>query len=114
VIVAGLDGTMRRTIATGIAESSPVSPRWSPDGHAVAFSGTGRGGGEIRIVDLDSGDGRVVAHGWAPRWSPDGRWLAYLRIALVDGVGRGAVFVASRDGSEHRRIGVFEKPEDFD
>lgn len=64
---------------------SDAVPQFSPDGRLVAFLRDAR---ELRIVDLESRQERVLAQGvfdrmpfQSPRplaWSPDGRWLAYL------------------------------------
>jgi Tol biopolymer transport system component/C-terminal processing protease CtpA/Prc len=63
------------------------TPRFSPDGKSVAFV---RGGRELRAVDLESKQERVVASGAFERppinpdrpfaWSPDGRWIAFMPV----------------------------------
>jgi Tol biopolymer transport system component len=54
------------------------SPRQSPDGRRLAFSGLTR----LYVVDLPGGTPRRVtsvdARAFQPTWSPDGRWLAYV------------------------------------
>jgi tricorn protease len=78
------------------------TPRFSPDGKMIAFL---RGGRELRVLDVEKKEERVVAAGafWRPPlnsdrpfvWSPDNRWLAYMpsgqklfrnaHVARVDG-----------------------------
>jgi TolB protein len=57
-------------------------PRWSPDGHQIAFvRETSPSAHEILIMAADGGDQHVVAEtGWSTSgaaWSPDGRRLAF-------------------------------------
>lgn len=55
------------------------TPRWSPDGSAVAFI---RGQGNLIVLDLKKRIERQVLSGWslsAYNWSPDGKWFAYCR-----------------------------------
>lgn len=66
-----------------------VTPRFSPDGRQVAYVRDGR---ELRVLDLDTNQDRVVATGMLDRapflsahgfeWSRDGRWIAYLAEGL--------------------------------
>ena len=57
--------------------------RFSPDGKRVAFV---RGGTELHLIDVESGNDRVLTRGIISdpiqggqpiSWSPDGKWLAY-------------------------------------
>lgn len=63
------------------------TPRFSPDGKWLAFE---RGGREIRALNLETKQERVVAEGALQRpplnpdrpfvWSPDSKWIAYIPV----------------------------------
>ncbi|HSM03471.1 MAG TPA: hypothetical protein VK858_02570, partial [Longimicrobiales bacterium] len=84
-----------------------AAPVWAPDELRIAYV---RDGGELRVLDVESGDDRQVATGLigfgssrvfgAPAWSPDGRWLAYM--ATPDGEFWN-VHVVPADGSAEPR-----------
>ncbi len=62
--------------------SQVYTPRWSPDGRTIAFSGFREGGyRDIYIYDVQAGTTeRVTADrhmDLAPAWSPDGRYLVF-------------------------------------
>lgn len=70
------------------AGGDDISARWAPDGKSIAFVRAGR---ELRVVDAESGDERLVARGtqlgnvpFVPdrnfAFSPDGKHLAYLSV----------------------------------
>lgn len=69
------------------SNSGDDTPRFSPDGKMIAFE---RGGREIRALNLETKQERVVAEGFLARpplspdrpfvWSPDGKWIAYIPI----------------------------------
>jgi dipeptidyl aminopeptidase/acylaminoacyl peptidase len=58
------------------------SPRWSPDGRAMAFISDRDGSNQIWIIDLAGGEARkaVTVEGGTTNfgWSPDGRKIAFL------------------------------------
>lgn len=64
-----------------------ASPHFAPDGGQLAFV---RGGKQLCVIDLESGQERVVASGYLQKppftpsrpfvWSPDSRWIAYLAV----------------------------------
>jgi Tol biopolymer transport system component/DNA-binding winged helix-turn-helix (wHTH) protein len=108
-----VDGTMPEQRGTVLFASTRLSwsPRWSPDGRAIAFvsdrSGTEqvwigdpRGGAARVLASLDSGE--RIAH---LAWMPDASAL----LATVDARdGSGRVVVLATDGSPERQ--VFDSP----
>jgi Tol biopolymer transport system component len=112
ITVFGFTGGLRSLSLDGLQERSLVkcqgsctlvsSAAWSPNGTQVAFSVTCAGGctsaGDpyhgIRVVDLASGDDRLLVSGdfFLPSldWSPDGSRISYVedgRIRLIDADG---------------------------
>jgi TolB protein len=77
------DGANQRRITTG---GYAVSPSWSPNGQALAFSWRRTGGGEysgmydVYVLDLASNQYEQLTHNNDrndfPTWAPDGRHLA--------------------------------------
>ena len=60
---------------------------WSPDGSTLAYEGGEDGPGELRLVDADGANDRLlvadrgeVNHGIGPVWSPIGDRIAYQRV----------------------------------
>ncbi|PYS97097.1 MAG: peptidase S41 [Acidobacteria bacterium] len=97
-------GTNAETQLTS-AKDGDDTPRFSPDGKWLAFE---RGGREIRALNLESKQERVVATGSLQRpplnpdrpftWSPDSRWIAYIPVGQK--LFRN-VFVARVEGDGH-------------
>jgi WD40 repeat protein len=46
---------------------------WSPDSRSIVFSRHGK----IIIVNVTTGDQKVMTSGSRPAWSPDGRWISF-------------------------------------
>ena len=96
VFVMNADGGAHRLLHAG----DDRQPVWSPDGSRVAFVQAQQNGGSLVVVEVASGDPRVVASpavqgAWPPSWSPDGT-----RIAFTEGPSDLAV--VGPDGSGHR------------
>lgn len=90
--------------------SIALSPRVSPDGTRVAFSGLGNGW-DIRMYSLDLG--RLVAFphfggvNLSPAWSSDGTKLAFSSSRTGDP----EIYVADQDGTNLRRATAYRGPD---
>ncbi len=87
---------------------------WSPDGSTLAYTRGENGPAELRLVDADGADDRLLVadtgaanHGIGPIWSPAGDRIAYQRICCGSAEGHEVVLVDVADGSET----VIEPPE---
>jgi len=85
--IARLDAEHRlgeeRTLVPSATYEQAYTPRFSPDGHSVAYSAWSAGGyRDIRIVDVSSGQFYELTHDRAidqqPAWSPDGKSLYFV------------------------------------
>ena len=100
-------------LVRAIPASRPWTPRFSPDGHRVAYGafGNGRESSDLWVTDLDAGTTRRLTDGDAdandPQWSADGASIAYSASApggkdvMLSRLGNGDVRVlASRPGTQ--------------
>jgi len=79
--------TNTETQLTRTANANDNTPRFSPDGKLLAFERNGR---ELRILDLNSKQERLLATGYLERppfnsdrpfvWSADNRWIAFMGV----------------------------------
>ncbi len=86
-----------------------VIPRWSPDGHSIAFLNSQRKALEMAAADGTSrrtlvtlSRGKIGTF----NWSPDGRFLVYPRFdeeAISEG-DYWTVWIVPADGKEHRQL----------
>lgn len=94
------DGSARRQLHVG----NDRKPVWSPDGRRLAFgSGSSTVNGSLIVVDVASGDARVVVPtgvqlDWLPSWSPDSTKLAFTEGIETD------LAIVGADGSGHRLL----------
>jgi len=95
-VVANADGSGDHLVA------SALTPRWSPDGSALAYH---RGGGlDVWMVRADATGLKQLTFtnvdSW-PVWSPDGRQLAFVHYGATVDVGTVHV-----DGTHYRLLGI--------
>jgi Tol biopolymer transport system component len=60
--------------------SYAMSPRWSPDGKTLAYLSGAVLGGQVTLLDVETGQPRNLSYGALPypiQWSPDSQWLAF-------------------------------------
>lgn len=108
--VMDLDGR-NLTQVTATPHMQELHPSFSPDGTRLAYCATGTRSGqwELWVVDLRSGQRRMVGYGLFPVWSPrtdkdqiafqrarqrGSRWFSLWTADLVDGEARSATEVA--------------------
>lgn len=104
IYIADYDGENQRRVTT--QRSLNVTPTWSPDGRSIAYTSWRRGAPNIFISNIYQGTLEELTKGptqsVTPVWSPDGTQIAY--SSTRDGNGNFEIYVASRDGSNVRRI----------
>ncbi len=81
-----------------LPEIKIINPVISPDGRYLACE---EYGGDLLIIDLDSGKRVSLGEGHRPAWSPDSRWVCYM-VTRDDGHQYLAsdIYVASVDGKQ--------------
>jgi hypothetical protein len=65
-------------------------PQWTPDGRSLLVERDG-----VRLLDVESGEERLLARGMVPRLSPDGESVAFVRGS--------SLYTVSIDGTGQRR-----------
>jgi dipeptidyl aminopeptidase/acylaminoacyl peptidase len=79
---------------------------WSPDGSTLAYQGGENDSDELRLVDADGTNERLLTHvgralhGVGPVWSPTGERIAYQRLLNWGGERHEVVLVNVADGNE--------------
>jgi len=79
-----------------------IKASWSPDGSRIAYI-EGTPLPRLHVLDVDTGNDRIIARGRAPVWSPDGHRIAFawrdrtLAVIDVDGTNLHVVDPRARD-----------------
>ena len=104
VYIADYDGANAQRVT--VSRSLNVTPTWSVNGRAVAYTSWRNGPPDVFISHIYEGrlesplGGTVDIHNWLPSYSPDGRWLAF----TSNRDGNPEVYVSRIDGTDLRRL----------
>jgi serine/threonine protein kinase len=121
VCIASTTGGAVREIAAS-SEDELFSPRWSPQGTALALTRTGHGTGpgSLQIIDLVSGDKKLLSrdepHGMisGAAWTADGEALVYAELEALASTGlprrRGSSVIVMHDVDTGRARVLLRNP----
>jgi TolB protein len=103
IYIADYDGANPRRVT--INRKLNITPAWSPDGRAIAYTSYRRGTPDIFISLIYQGTppeepARGRGQNFLPAWSPDGTRLAFMSTRD----GNPEIYVMNRDGSGLRRL----------
>ena len=103
IYISDYDGQNQRRLTTG--RGLNITPAWSPDARALAYTSYRRGFGDIFISNIYEGttpENPTKGRGesFLPAWSPDGTRLAF----TSDRDGNPEIYVMNRDGSGLLRL----------
>ena len=102
VYISDYDGANPRRVTTN--RRLNISPTWSPDARAIAYTSYRRGVPDLFISNIYQGTLENPSKGqgqnFLPAWSPDGTRLAF----MSDRDGDPEIYVMNRDGSGVRRL----------
>lgn len=97
--VPATGGNARLLISHPTTESRPL---YSPDGRSLAFVSTRTGGGDIYLLNFDTGDLKRLTYDDGSQqldaWSRDGRWIYFSTTAHEAGISSFDIYRVSAEG----------------
>ena len=104
VYIADYDGANVQRVT--VSRSLNVTPTWSVNGRAVAYTSWRNGPPDVFISHIYEGrlesplGGTVDVHNWLPSYSPDGRYIAF----TSNRDGNPEIYISRTDGTDLRRL----------